>query len=136
MYGRSKAAPSPDGVQSGMWAPFGTKRNAIRVGAFALAAAPASALSGRITSSMGNAMAAPSPRRNVRRGKRWSVFIGKWSCSKSPVRSIIGDFVLALEEGIAGDDPQDQRRELVPLRLRSSGDRIARAFVVVFEAAP
>src|SRR5262249_13379193 len=53
------------GVQSCMWMPFGTYRNAARSGLFATGAAVAT---GDIASSQGRATAAPSPLSMVRRG--------------------------------------------------------------------
>src|SRR5262245_64402495 len=64
MYGNSVNAPSDFGVQSFMWIPFGTYRNAARSGDFATGAAAAT---GAIASSHGSATAAPSPLSMVRR---------------------------------------------------------------------
>src|SRR5262245_66039299 len=67
MYGNSKSNPSEVGVQSGICTPFGTDRNAIRIGLVGATESPMAANAGRMASSSGRAIAVLSPRNTVRR---------------------------------------------------------------------
>ena len=58
-------APSVDGVQAGICAPFGTMKNIVRNGAWGAAAARRP--TGSIASSSGKLTAVPKPRKIVRR---------------------------------------------------------------------
>ena len=63
----SNAAPSAAGVQSAMMTPFGMYKNPTRATGFAAVSA-AVARAGTMPSSSGSANAAPTPRKNDRRG--------------------------------------------------------------------
>src|SRR5271156_6051013 len=67
----SKAAPTVLGVQLSITMPFGTYTKDVRMGAWAALAGAAKA--GTMASSMGRAIAAPMPRRNVRRSRCFCV---------------------------------------------------------------
>ena len=104
----ANAAPSPVGAQASIVTPLGTYAQAMRFGtlpdAAAISVAPR-ATAGIIESSIGSAIAAPSPFKNVRRGRCFRVMImddslwrshsyspTPWRCPAWPIASGTADF--------------------------------------------
>src|SRR5438105_2288926 len=77
MAGSSNAGPTAWGVQSAMFTPLGTKMKAMRRGKpGAVPGLAAKESAGTIDSSIGSAIAAPSPLRKVRRGNCHCLVMG------------------------------------------------------------
>ena len=138
MYGSSNAAPVAEGVQSGMWTPFGTNMNAIRSGAVPdLAAAAATARAGAIASSIGRAMVAPMPRKKCRlescllmavvyimiRPTSWEISFC-WQFSRPP------------PERIAGDDLREQHGKLLSVLVQFRRNPLDHPAVVGLGSTP
>src|SRR5918993_1414205 len=103
MRGNSNCVPVCFGVQSSIIMPFGVYTNTSRTGAFACARARA-ANAGTIASSHGSATVAPTPLKNVRRGR----------CLPVMIMALLPAYDLKWR---AVDDAHQQRGEPVVIRL-------------------